>query len=171
MLRHITPVLLTYDEAPNVARTLSRLTWATGIVVVDSGSTDETRAILAKFPQVRVFSRPFDTHAKQWRYAIEETGIVTDWILRLDADYVLSEELIKELGALDLNATVNGYRIAFDYAIFSNRLFSSLYPANTILFRKGCVSVQDHGHTESCGQCVVRSPRSSHESFTMIGNR
>ena len=147
MLRHITPVLLTYDEAPNVARTLSRLTWATGIVVVDSGSTDETRAILAKFPQVRVFSRPFDTHAKQWRYAIEETGIVTDWILRLDADYVLSEELINELGALDLNATVNGYRVAFDYAIFSNRaVFFSLPGKYHFVSQRLCLRPRSRAH-------------------------
>jgi glycosyltransferase involved in cell wall biosynthesis len=155
MLRDITPVLLTCNEAPNIARTLSRLTWAKDIVVVDSGSTDETHSILAKYPQVRVFSRAFDTHASQWRYAIGETGILTDWVLRLDADYVLSETLITDLASLDSNAPVNGYRIGFDYAIYSNKLLTSLYPPNTILFRKDCISVKDDGHTESW---VVRGP-------------
>jgi glycosyltransferase involved in cell wall biosynthesis len=149
MLHNITPVLLTYNEAPNVQRTLPRLTWAKDIVVVDSGSTDDTLTILLKFPQVRLFRRAFDTHGNQWRYAVRETAIATDWILRLDADYVLSDELISELAALDPDEAVSAYRIGFDYAIFSRRLRSSLYPPNMILLRRGHFDVRDKGHTEA----------------------
>src|SRR5208282_6416368 len=149
MLEQITPVILTLNEAPNIAHTLSRLTWAKHIVVVDCGSTDDTLAILARWPNVRVFTRPFDSHAGQWRYATTETGIDTSWILRLDADYQLSEDLIEELKQLDPDAAVDGYSIAFDYAIFSHKLRSSLYPANTVLLRRGRFTVTDKGHTES----------------------
>jgi glycosyltransferase involved in cell wall biosynthesis len=148
MLDQITPVLLTYNEEENIGRTLSRLRWAKDIVVVDSGSTDRTLDILAACPNLRVFSRRFDTHAKQWRYAVEETQIATDWILRLDADYQVSDALISELAQLDPNAPINAYRIRFDYAIFSHKLFSSLYPDNTILLRKRRFCVSDRGHTE-----------------------
>src|ERR1700730_8906162 len=136
MLDQITPVLLTYNEEENIGRTLSLLRWAKDIVVVDSGSTDRTLSILTACPNVRVFKRLFDTHAKQWRYAVEETEIATEWILRLDADYQVSNALVSELAQLDPNAPVSAYRIRFDYAIFSQKLFSSLYPANTILLRK-----------------------------------
>ena len=149
MLEHITPVLLTYNEAHNIGRTLSCLTWAKSIVVVDSNSTDETPSILAGFPQVRVFTRPFDSHGNQWRYALLETGVKTDWILRLDADYQVHPELVAELARLDPNAPVSAYRILFDYAIFSHTLVSSLYPANTILLRRGHFSVRDKGHAEA----------------------
>src|SRR5262249_12961327 len=121
---------------------------ASDIVVVDSGSVDSTLSILAKFPNVRVFKRRFDSHGGQWRFAVEETHIATDWILRLDADYQVTDGLIEELARLDLNAPMNAYRIAFDYAIFSRRLASSLYPPNTVLLRKGCFSLSDKGHTE-----------------------
>jgi glycosyltransferase involved in cell wall biosynthesis len=67
-------VLLTYNEEQNIARRLSHIRWAKDIVVVDSGSTDATLAIIAKFPNVRVFNRRFDTHANQWRYAMEGDG-------------------------------------------------------------------------------------------------
>ena len=149
MLDHVTPVLLTHNEVENIARTLSHLSWAKDIVVVDSGSTDGTLAVLESLPNVRVFKRIFDTHANQWRYAVEETQIATDWILRLDADYQVSDALVAEIAALDPNAPVSAYRVSFDYAIFSRNLLSSLYPANTVLLRKGRFSVRDKGHTEA----------------------
>src|SRR5262249_3209939 len=149
VLNQITPVLLTYNEQQNIVRTLSRLTWANDVVVVDSGSTDGTLEALRKFSNVRVFNRPFDTHASQWRYAVQETQITTEWILRLDADYQVTDALVTELAELNPNAPVNGYRVSFDYAIFSHNLISSLYPANTILLRRGCFSVYDKGHTET----------------------
>jgi glycosyltransferase involved in cell wall biosynthesis len=155
MLNEITPVLLTFNEAENIGRTLSRLEWAKDIVVVDSGSTDETVSIVARSPQARVFYRAFDTHANQWRYAVEETGIRTSWILRLDADYEITEALKKEVSLLDSEAPVNGYCISFDYAIFGQKLVSSLYPPNTILMRMGQFSVRDEGHTE---RWTVRGP-------------
>jgi glycosyltransferase involved in cell wall biosynthesis len=149
MLDHITPVLLTFNEEENIARTLWHLAWAKDIVVVDSESTDGTLAVLSRVPNVRVFRRRFDTHAKQWRFAVDETQISSDWILRLDADYQMSDKLTSELKRLDPKEPVSAYRIKFDYSIFSHRLLSSLYPPNTILLRRGCFSVVDEGHTES----------------------
>jgi glycosyltransferase involved in cell wall biosynthesis len=172
MLDHITPVLLTHNEEQNIGRTLSRLGWAKDIVVVDSGSTDGTLTILAAHPNVRVFNRRFDTHANQWRYAVEETQIGTDWILRLDADYQVSDALVSELAQLDANAPVGAYRVRFDYAIFSTRLVSSLYPANTILMRKGNCYVWDKGHTEAWavkGTIAMLGGRILHDDWKPTG--
>ena len=172
MLGHITPVLLTSNEERNIDRTLSHLGWAKDIVVVDSGSTDGTLAAVAKFPNVRVFNRRFDTHGNQWRFAVEETQIGTNWILRLDADYQVSEGLIAELAQLDPNANVSAYRIGFDYAVFSHRLLASLYPPNTILLRRGCFSVRDRGHTEAWevnGVIATLSNRIIHDDWKSTG--
>ena len=147
MLDDITPVLLTYNEARNLRRTLGCLSWAKDIVVVDTGSNDETLAIVKEFPQTRLFHRQFDTHCNQWQFAVEMTGIGTPWILRLDADYTLSPEFISELNGLDL-ASVDAYRVSFGYAIYSRPLRASLYPANTILLRRGHFVLWDNGHTE-----------------------
>jgi hypothetical protein len=149
MLFDITPVLLTFNEASNIGRTLACLTWAKDIIVVDSGSTDDTISIVAAFPQVRLFHRPFDSHGNQWRYATQKTGIRTNWILRLDADYEVTDSLRDELSHLDVNANVDAYRISFNYAIFGQKLVSSLYPSNTVLLRNGKFSVADRGHTEA----------------------
>jgi glycosyltransferase involved in cell wall biosynthesis len=172
MLEHITPVILTHNEEQNIARTMSQLWWAKDIVVVDSGSTDATLTMLTEFPNVRVFNRCFDTHANQWRYAVEETQIATDWILRLDADYQLSDALVSEVARLDPNAAVSAYRIGFDYAIFSHKLLSSLYPPNTILLRRNRFLVWDKGHTEAWdvnGPIATLSARVIHDDWKPTG--
>nr|WP_295671680.1 glycosyltransferase family 2 protein [Sphingomonas sp.] len=148
MIDEITPVILTMNEAPNLRRLLAALDWARDIVVVDSGSTDATLAMLAEYPAVRVFHRPFDSHGKQWRFAVDETGVKTDWVLRLDADYVVTEALRDEIIALQPTPDVTAYKIDFGYAIFGRRLSASLYPSNIVLFRRGAVEAFDKGHTE-----------------------
>jgi len=148
MLEQITPVLLTYNEAPNLPRTLAALSWARSIVVVDSFSADATLGLLKSDPRVGVVQRKFDSHAAQWNFAIHETGIATPWVLALDADYVLSEPLIAELRALQPPAEVDAYRARFDYLVRGRRLRGSLYPPVTVLFRRGRASYVQDGHTQ-----------------------
>ena len=166
MLENITPVLLTYNELSNIHRTLSRLAWAKDIVIVDSGSTDGTLDELAKFPTVRVFNRSFDNHASQWCFATGATHIKTDWILRLDADYQVTEDFVAEVASLTPSENVGGYSVRFAYAIFARRLLSSLYPPKTILLRRGSFSIWEKGHTEAWtveGEVVKLKARIVHD--------
>ncbi|MEQ1725945.1 MAG: glycosyltransferase family 2 protein [Sphingopyxis sp.] len=148
MLDQITPVILTHNEAPNIERALGSLGWAREIIVVDSGSEDATLSILARYANVRVINRAFDNHWNQWRFAIEESGVTTPWVLRLDADYALTDALIAELRGVQPARDIAAYRISFDYAIWGKRLRGSLYPANTVLFRCGAMVITERGHTE-----------------------
>jgi glycosyltransferase involved in cell wall biosynthesis len=148
VLADITPVILTFNEAANIGRSLERLAWAREIVVVDSGSTDETLAIAARFANARIVHRPFDSHARQWRVATTETGVASDWILRLDADYMMEPDLRDEIAALRPDAGIAAYRIAFTYCIDGHPLRASLYPALPVLFRRGRGSFMQDGHTE-----------------------
>jgi glycosyltransferase involved in cell wall biosynthesis len=148
MIDGITPLILTFNEAPNIARTLAPLAWAKDVVVLDSGSTDATREILARHANVRVFERRFTTHAEQWNFGLEHTGIRTEWVLALDADYVLSGELVAELAALRPEAGVGGYRASFTYCIHGRPLRAAVYPPVVVLYRRsGARYVQD-GHTQ-----------------------
>lgn len=169
----ITPLILTFNEAPNIARTLERLSWARDLVVVDSGSTDATREILARYPQVRVFERPFTTHAEQWNFALQSTSIVTDWVLALDADFVLSQELVEELAALEPAPDTAGYLASFIYCIGGRALRGAAYPPVVVLFRRaGALYLQD-GHTQRvrCGGRVEHlKARIAHDDRKPIGH-
>jgi glycosyltransferase involved in cell wall biosynthesis len=146
MLDRITPVILTYNEAPNIARTLERLGWARDIVIVDSFSDDQTLAIAAETPQARLFQREFDSLANQWNFALNGTGITSEWVLALDADYVLTRELVEELKRLAPEPDVAGYRARFVYCIHGRPLRGSAYPPVTVLYRREGASYRQDGH-------------------------
>ena len=67
-LEQITPLILTYNEAPNIRSTLQRLTWAKSVLVIDSFSTDETLRIISEFSNAVVLQRAFDHPANQDNY-------------------------------------------------------------------------------------------------------
>ena len=148
MLEQITPLILTYNEAPNIGRTLQRLTWARDIVVVDSFSTDTTVEIASSFPQVRVFQRAFDSHRNQWEFGLRATGINTPWVLALDADYVVPNEAVEELKTLRPNEATAGYRVQFTYCINGKKLHSGIYPPVTVLYRRDAATYVQDGHTQ-----------------------
>jgi glycosyltransferase involved in cell wall biosynthesis len=148
MLGQITPVILTFNEAPNIQRVLEKLAWARDIVVVDSLSTDATVPLVASVTTARLFRRPFDSHAMQWTFALTETNIETEWVLALDADYVLTDGLVAEMAALDPDAVVSGYSVCFDYCVAGKPLRGSLYPRGVVLFRRAKAHFVQHGHTQ-----------------------
>jgi len=148
LLDQITPLILTWNEEANIARTLEKLRWAREVVVVDSGSTDSTRAICEALPNVRFVVRTFDNHATQWNYGLKETGITSVWVLALDADYVLTDAIVDELRSLAPGEEMAGYRLHFRYCINGRALSGSLYPPVTGLYRREHAHYVQDGHTQ-----------------------
>lgn len=146
MLENVTPLILTFNEAPNIKRTLQRLNWAKKIVVIDSYSSDATLNILQSYSQIEIFQRQFDTHTNQWNYGLEK--ITSEWVLSLDADYVISDELVQEIASIPQNASVDGYFVRFKYCVFGNPLRGTLLPPRQVFFRKEKAHYIDDGHTQ-----------------------
>jgi len=154
MLQDITPVILTFNEAANIRRTLQALSWAKRIVVMDSLSTDDTESICKEFTNIDFIQREFDEHAKQWNAAISQQ-ITTTWTLALDADYVVSDGLIDELSNLAPDSKTQGFLVSFIYKIKGKPLIGSLYPPVISLYRTGAGHYTQDGHTQRlliCGQ-------------------
>ena len=148
MLDHVTPLILTYNEEANIGRTLDMLTWAREVVVLDSGSSDQTCDVARRFPNVRLVTRPFDNHAAQWNHGLQDTDIQSEWVLALDADYILTQGLVDELGALAPLPGTGGFRTRFRYFVLGKLLSGSMYPPVVTLYRRqGARYVQD-GHTQ-----------------------
>ena len=143
----ITPLILTYNEAANIQRTIEKLSWAKEIVIIDSGSTDGTLDIArSAHPNVRIVTRSFDSFAGQCNFGLEQ--ITTEWVLSIDADYELSPELATEIQRLDPDNEISGYETQFDYRMFGRPLRASVYPPRIVLFRRDRAAYYDDGHTQ-----------------------
>lgn len=168
----VTALVLTFNEEPNLARTLGRLTSFSDVVVVDSDSTDRTREIAAGFANVRVVQRRFTTHAEQWNFGLQQTGIATAWVLALDADFVLTDEAVRELASLSPPSDVAGYRAAFTYCIDGRPLRSGVYPPVTVLYRRAVAHYEQDGHTQRVridGRVVPLAARILHDDRKPLG--
>jgi glycosyltransferase involved in cell wall biosynthesis len=93
----VTLMVLTFNEERNLRACLESVAgWATDIVVVDSGSTDRTAAMAEEY-DARLVVHPFETHARQWQWALTNIPLTTPWVLALDADQRLMPELRDEI--------------------------------------------------------------------------
>ncbi len=144
-LAKVTPVMLTFDEAPNVRRSLSKLTEFREVLVIDSGSQDGTLSILSEFPNVRVVTRSFDSFASQWNFAMG-CEIETEWALGIDADYILTDGFLSELASLNPSAETVAYKVRFTYCVFGRELSGTLYPPLVALHRHRLVHYVQDGH-------------------------
>lgn len=90
----ISLLVITYNEAANIARCLDSVPFAAEKIVVDSGSEDDTVAI-AKVHGARVVEQAWLGFGAQRNFA--GTLASHDWILFLDADEALTPDLISEL--------------------------------------------------------------------------
>ena len=141
-LNNITPLILTFNEAPNIQRTLERLTWAKTVLIVDSFSTDETLDIVSGFPNTKVIQRAFDHFADQDNFGLQ--NVSTKWTLSLDADYVCPASLPDELRRID--ESISGYAIAFRYCIYGKPLRGTLYPRRVVLYQTALARYHRDGH-------------------------
>ncbi len=97
------------NEERNLAACLQSVSWADECVVVDSGSTDRTKEIAAEYgAQLIPFSyQPGNPKKKNW--ALENYKFKNDWILILDADERITEDLAREIAGVLKNPKCNGY--------------------------------------------------------------
>jgi glycosyltransferase involved in cell wall biosynthesis len=108
----ITATIIAHNEASNIRAACESVSWANEILVVDSGSTDETREIAAA-TGARVIRHEWPGFAAQKQFAVEEAA--HEWIFSLDADERVSDELrssIEDLLYTNEDQLADGYSIS-----------------------------------------------------------
>ena len=132
-MQRVTAVLITLNEELNLKRTLPQVSWCDEIIVVDSGSTDNTVQLCRNFG-CKVVHRAFDGYGSQKKYAVSLSR--NNWILSLDADEVLSDELVDEIKNEMIAPKAAGYLLPmnlvflgkeFTFGKESNRFFLRLF--------------------------------------------
>ena len=147
--------IITLNEEANLSRTLTSVSWANEIVVVDSGSTDGTRAI-AEQHGARFLEEPWRGFAAQKNFAL--SLCTSEWVLSLDADEAVSAELVESIRTAIESAPAD-----IGYSLSRRNLFlgrwmrhGGYYPDRKLrLFRRGQASFRDtpvHETAEFKGQ-------------------
>src|SRR4029434_8633447 len=109
LMNRLTVTIITLNEAAHIGAAIDSASWADEIVVVDSGSTDETVAI-ARSKGARVDARAWTGYVDQKNFAA--TLASHDWIFSLDADERVTPVLAAEVrSVLASEPRYAGYRV------------------------------------------------------------
>lgn len=139
-------LIITGNEEPNIGRVLDKLNWLERIVIIDSYSTDRTTDLIRSYPNTELHYRKFDSFARQCNYGLRL--LTSDWVLSLDADYVLTDGFIAE--ARDFicrnDRSRNAYHASFRFLIYGKELISNNTTPRPVLFRRQIGIYIDDGH-------------------------
>jgi len=105
----ISALVITYNEEKNIERCLKSLSFCKEIIVVDSGSNDRTIELASGYTQ-SIFSREMiDGYGPQRNFGIDKAKY--DWILWLDADEEISQELAETIKNIPVDSAFSGFYI------------------------------------------------------------
>ncbi len=142
-MQSLSVAVVAKNEAANLARTLASVTWAQEIVLIDSGSTDETMEIARSFG-AKVFEEPWRGYGGQVNAAIDKC--TCPWILNLDADEEVSPELAESIQRLlQTEPPLRAYTVPRVNLIFGRWMrHGGLYPDRKLrLFRQGAARLRE----------------------------
>ena len=140
----LTVMVITYNEELNLPHLLNNVKgWASEVVILDSGSTDET-VQLAKDGNCRVYHREFDNFSSQRKYLLNEIPVETNWILVLDADEVLTSELKLEITEAIKSDEADAYLMKRRFYWMGEWVKRGYYPTNLLrLGKTGLINCDD----------------------------
>lgn len=138
----------TLNEEKNIGRCLKSLTFADEIVVVDMGSTDMTLNIAKSYTKT-IFTHPYTGYVEPARnFAINKAK--GDWIMIVDADEVIPDNLSREIIKIteNIQSNITYYSIPRKNIIFNKWMKNSgWWPDYQIrLFKKGNVKWSEKIH-------------------------
>ena len=113
----IAVIVITFNEEVNLPNALNSVSqWADQVFVIDSYSTDNTMEIAEKYG-AKTYQNPFESVGKQRNWALKNLPIKGDWVLFIDGDEYLSEEIKQEISTTltTVHADVHGFYTQIKY--------------------------------------------------------
>ena len=174
----LTAIVLTKDEEKNLPDCLSSLRgFASRVVVVDSGSKDRTVDIAREYG-ADVFTHPFHGYAHQFNWGLDNAGIDTEWVLRIDADERMTEAVKAECAPIleaKRESGVGGITMEANFYMLGRRLrFGGAKKRKLMIFRNGWGRIEQRYMDEhtilSEGRDVRIRARFDHYDFKSVGH-
>lgn len=132
----ITVIVSVKNEALNLPSCLEKLKRFNQLIVVDSGSTDNTISI-AKEMGAEVLQFQWNgKFPKKRNWTLQNANLLHEWILFLDADEFVTEEFVNEVAVKTLDPNYNGYTIQFENYFMGKKLRYGYGFNKSALFKK-----------------------------------
>ncbi|EAH8787471.1 glycosyltransferase family 2 protein [Campylobacter jejuni] len=133
---NISIVIITFNSQRYLQEVLQSINFADEIIIIDSGSTDDSLKIAKTFKNVKIFHQNWLGFGKQKQFGVEKAN--NDWIFVLDSDEIFTEELKKEVLQIIKNPSFKAYKVARLNFFFGKAITKmGLYPDYSIrLFHK-----------------------------------
>ena len=143
----VTAIVLTYNEEKHIERCiLSIKKFVKRIIIIDSFSTDNTLKIVKKY-NIETLQNKFVNHSKQLNWGLNNSNIKTEWILRIDADEILTKSLIKKVSEnlKDYSPNISGITVNRKLIFFGKKIdFGGFFPHKTLrVWRNGKGKCED----------------------------
>lgn len=127
-------IIIAKNEAHNIRRCLESVRWADELIVLDSGSTDETCSIAREYTD-KVFSTDWQGYGVQKQRALSYA--LGDWVLNLDADESVNPRLQHEIKSAIADNGADAYRVPIQMYFYGKPLLFSSSPKRHIrLFKR-----------------------------------
>jgi glycosyltransferase involved in cell wall biosynthesis len=143
-------IIMTYNEEENISQALSSVSgWANEIFILDSFSEDKTLEI-AKHFDCHIVQNKFVDFSRQRNFALDNFEIKSEWILFLDADEWVLEDLKNEISeCIASNPIENGYYLNRRFIWMGKWVKRGYYPIWTLrLFRYKFARCEDRAVNE-----------------------
>lgn len=169
-------VIIALNEEESIGRCIGSVPFAGEIIVVDSGSTDSTAAV-AQSCGAKVLFHEFQSFSAQKQWALEQAS--GDWVLTLDADEFLNDELAGEISSIvNSEAAHSGFRLPFRILYMERLMLFGPWSGESHLrlFRNGQAGFPDSGVHEGLKllegtEGVLKNGYVVHESYSSLSDQ
>lgn len=163
----ITALIATKNEESNISKCIKSVNFCQSIHVIDSYSSDNTQAIAKELgATVTNFDQSSLQYPKKRQWLLESGMITTPWILVVDADEVVSDELKNELRECCNHSICNGYFIKKSFHFLEKKLRFGGFSFNALVFfRNGTAKYEEL----PCDPSFIDMDMEVHERIILTG--
>lgn len=156
-------IILTRDEEANIGKAIASVDGRAPVIVVDSGSTDDTIAI-ARAAGAELHEHAFVDYASQRNWALELAQSRFRWVFFLDADEELTPPLLDDIEAMVAADELDGAYVGLTFVVLGRELkYGGFRDASILRLMRPALARFSRGTNERVDDSAMRVGKLAHK--------